>query len=264
MAIYHCSTKVIGRSGGRSAIAAAAYRAGEQIKDVRSGRTHDYSRKRDVDHAEIIAPENAPEWASDRQRLWNEVDRAEKRRDAQLAREVEIALPRELSQAENRGLAAAFAKSSFVDRGMVADLALHGASSGNPHAHIMLTMREIGPDGFGKKNRDWNRHDLVREWRSEWAEHANAALEMVGSVNVRNGSATGKSGKRNIGSVRRRSVSAKPSGRDESESARRRSASAKRGNANRKGRRSGNVPASMIPAWRCSGQDSPRNGFKAV
>ena len=68
MAIYHCSTKVIGRSGGRSAIAAAAYRAGEQIKDVRSGRTHEYSRKRDVDHAEIIAPENAPEWASDRQR----------------------------------------------------------------------------------------------------------------------------------------------------------------------------------------------------
>lgn len=163
VAIYHCSARI----GGRTATGAAAYRAAEKIKDEKTGLTHDYSRKRDVDHTEIIAPENAPEWARDRSRLWNEVERTEKRRDAQLAREVEIALPRELSQAENRGLAAAFAKSSFADKGMVADLALHGASSGNPHAHIMLTTREIGPEGFGKKNRDWNRQDLVREWRSE-------------------------------------------------------------------------------------------------
>ena len=180
MAIYHCSAKSIGRSAGRSATAAAAYRAGKKIEDKRLGLMHDYSRKRDVDHAEVMAPDGAPEWARNRSQLWNEVESTEKRRDAQLARELVVALPRELSRVEKLILVSTFAKTSFSERGIVADLTVHGLSSGNPHAHIMLTTREIEPEGFGRKNRDWGRKETLREWRSEWARHANAALERSG------------------------------------------------------------------------------------
>ena len=182
MAIYHCSAKSIGRSAGRSATAAAAYRAGKKIEDKRLGLMHDYSRKRDVDHAEVMAPDGAPEWARNRSQLWNEVESTEKRRDAQLARELVVALPRELSRVEKLILVSTFAKTAFSERGIVADLTVHGVSSGNPHAHIMLTTREIGPEGFGRKNRGWGRKETLREWRSEWARHANAALERSGRV----------------------------------------------------------------------------------
>lgn len=180
MAIYHCSVKIIGRSSGRSSTGAAAYRAAEKIRDERSGEVHDYRRKGGVDHSQIIAPENAPAWVFDRSQLWNAVEQAEKRKDSQLSREVEVALPRELSLDQMRSLVSAYAQKQFVDRGMIADINIHHASGENPHAHIMLTTREITPDGFGKKNRSWNQKDLLEKWREHWQEHANNTLEQAG------------------------------------------------------------------------------------
>lgn len=180
VAIYHCSAKVIGRSSGRSATGAAAYRAGEKIVDHRTGLIHDYTRKGGVDHAQIIAPAGAPEWATDRSALWNEVEAAEKRKDAQLCREVEVAIPRELTVDQQRQLVLDFAREQFVARGMVADVAFHHQDGENPHAHILLTTRTIGPDGFGQKAREWNDRALLEQWRSQWAEHANRALERAG------------------------------------------------------------------------------------
>lgn len=180
MAIYHCSVKNIGRSQGRSATGAAAYRSAEQILDERTGITHDYTRKSGVDHTEILAPANAPDWMQDRSTLWNEVERIEKRKDARLCREIEVALPCELSRTESQKLVRDFVKSECVEKGMVADIAFHHMDSDNPHTHILLTTREITPQGFGKKNRDWNKKELLETWRKSWQEHANKALELAG------------------------------------------------------------------------------------
>lgn len=182
MAIFHFSAKTISRSAGRSAVAAAAYRAGECLEDERTGITHDYRRKGEtgVDHSEIMAPSNAPSWARDRSKLWNTVEQIEKRKDSQLAREIEVSLPRELNKKQQLELAREFIKKQFVDRGMIADFAIHKADSDNPHVHIMLTMRDINEDGFGKKNRDWNDKELLKEWREKWEFHANSALEKAG------------------------------------------------------------------------------------
>jgi len=180
MAIYHMSAKAISRSTGRSATGAAAYRAGERITDERTGLTFDYGKKSGVDHTEIIAPTNAPEWVNDRARLWNAVEQGEKRKDAQVCREVEVALPVELSPEKQLELVRGFARSQFVDVGMVADIAMHHTTSPTPHAHIMLTMRDIGSNGFGQKNRDWNSKERLEQWREQWANHLNQALERDG------------------------------------------------------------------------------------
>jgi Ti-type conjugative transfer relaxase TraA len=179
MAIYHFTAKVIKRSQGRSAVAAAAYRAGDRFYDETLERSFDYSYKSEVIHSEIILPTHAPEWMHDRQRLWNAVEARELRTDAQVAREVEFALPQELSQAEAIGLARAYVQAEFVERGMIADLNLHWEPD-NPHAHVMLTMREITGEGFGRKVREWNSVELLREWRQHWAEHANERLHELG------------------------------------------------------------------------------------
>lgn len=184
MAIYRFSAQMISRSAGRSAVAAAAYRAGAELTCDRTGQVHDYTRKGGVVSSEIIAPNGAPEWATDRARLWNEVEAAEKRKDAQLAREVELALPRELTPDQRLELVRSFVRSEFVSRGMVADIAIHEpkASDGGqqPHAHVMLTTRTLGPEGFQGKNRDWNDKGLLENWREAWANHANRALERAG------------------------------------------------------------------------------------
>ncbi|WP_239804587.1 Ti-type conjugative transfer relaxase TraA [Croceicoccus hydrothermalis] len=184
MAIFHFSAKVIGRSSGRSAVAAAAYRAGEKLHDERIDRTHDFTNKAGVLHSEVMLPKGAPEAFSDRATLWNAVEAAEKRKDAQLAREVEFALPRELSKKDNVMLARAFVKAEFVEKGMIADLNVHWDigedGKTKPHAHVMLTMREIGREatkgGFGAKVRDWNKTALIEQWRERWADHVNRAL----------------------------------------------------------------------------------------
>ncbi|MBB5045489.1 Ti-type conjugative transfer relaxase TraA [Rhodopseudomonas rhenobacensis] len=184
MAIYHLHVKVIGRKSGSSAVASAAYRSGSRLRDKRLDRSHDFSAKRGVVHSEVMLPDNAPEAWSDRERLWNDVEAFEIRKDAQLAREVEFAIPREMTQVQGIELARDFAQSEFVDRGMIADLNVHWDIGEDgmpkPHAHVMLTMRQIninGDDnGFGPKVRDWNRTQMVERWRERWAELANERL----------------------------------------------------------------------------------------
>ena len=180
MAIYHHSTQVISRKSGQSACASAAYRSAEKLYNERDGITHDYGRKDGVVHTEILVPENVPEWATNREKLWNEVEKAEKRVDSQLAREVNIALPTELNREEQIKLVTEYAKENYVDKGMIADVCVHDKGDGNPHAHIMLTLRDIDKDGFGKKNRDWNEHSLATEYRKNWAEKVNHELEKRG------------------------------------------------------------------------------------
>ncbi|TPJ96075.1 Ti-type conjugative transfer relaxase TraA [Mesorhizobium sp. B2-5-9] len=180
MAIYHLHVKVIGRKAGSSAVASAAYRSASRLRDERIERTHDFSAKSGVVHSEVMLPQNAPEAWSDRERLWNDVEAFEVRKDAQLAREVEFALPRELSQAQGIELARDFVQAEFVSQGMVADLNVHWdrAEDGSPkpHAHVMLTMRSVDEDGFGAKVRDWNSTEMVERWRERWAELANERL----------------------------------------------------------------------------------------
>jgi Ti-type conjugative transfer relaxase TraA len=180
MAIFHFSAKVISRAAGSSALAAAAYRSASRLHDDRFDRHHDFSNKAGVVHSEVMLPEGAPEEWQDREKLWNAAEAAEVRRDAQLAREIEFAIPRELDQVEGIRLARDFVQREFVDRGMVADLNVHwdiGADGEpKPHAHVMLTTREVGEDGFGPKVRDWNRTDLLEHWRGAWANHVNQRL----------------------------------------------------------------------------------------
>ena len=189
MAIYHFSAKVIQRSQGRSAVAAAAYRSGSELADERVGQTYDYRAKDGVVHSEILLPSGAPDRWRERSILWNEVEAIERRRDAVLAREIEFALPRELSKAEGIALAQDFVREQFVARGMVADLNVHWTRDPDgevkPHAHVMLSMREVGGpsvegDGFGKKQRDWNDVGLLRTWRERWAELTNERLAELG------------------------------------------------------------------------------------
>lgn len=179
MAIFHMSAKTIGRSSGRSSVASSAYRAGEKIKDERQNKEHDYTKKEGVVHKEVMLPDEAPERFKDRSVLWNEVEQIEKRKDAQLAREVEIALPKELNREEQIEVLKEYAN-EFVKEGMIADVAMHDNNKGNPHAHIMLTLREVKKDGFGKKNRDWNDKEKLEKWRSDWEQKANKALERAG------------------------------------------------------------------------------------
>jgi len=184
VAIYHLSAKVISRADGRSAVAAAAYRAGEALPDDRLGRMHDFTHKAGVVHSEILLPDGAPARLLDRATLWNEVEAGEKRKDAQLAREIEISLPRELSRPEAIRLAQDLVREQFVARGMVADLNVHlgrtASGEEQPHAHVMLTMREVGPEGFGKKVREWNRTEVLVRWRERWAALANERLAEQG------------------------------------------------------------------------------------
>ncbi len=180
MAIYHLHVKVIGRKAGSSAVASAAYRSASRMRDERIDRVQDFSAKRGVVHSEVLLPDGAPEQWSDRERLWNDVEAFEVRKDAQLAREVEFAIPREMTQAQGIELARDFAQSEFVDQGMIADLNVHWDIGEDgmpkPHAHVMLTMRSVDENGFGPKVREWNRTEIVERWRERWAEHVNERL----------------------------------------------------------------------------------------
>lgn len=184
MAQYRLSAQVIGRSSGRSATAAAAYRAAEHVRDFRTGEAHDYTRKSGVIHTEIMAPEIAPAWAGNRQDLWNAVEAMEKRKDAQLAREIELSLPHELTFEKNREMVRSFVREQFVSQGMIADLAIHAPhvdrDQRNIHAHVMLTMRRVTQEGFGPKVREWNSREQLEAWREAWATHQNCTFESLG------------------------------------------------------------------------------------
>jgi ATP-dependent exoDNAse (exonuclease V) alpha subunit len=184
MAIYHFSAQIIGRSAGRSSTACAAYRAGAVLVDERTGVKHDFSRKKGILHTEILAPANAPSWVHNRSDLWNKVEKIEKRKDSQLCREINVALPAELDEADQLELVREYVERNFVSTGMVADLCIHAPSkddnSKNYHAHIMLTMRRLADDEFGLKEVSWNAVELLERWRKTWAELCNAALEKAG------------------------------------------------------------------------------------
>ena len=184
MAIYHLRASMISRSQGRSATAAIAYRVAERIEDRRTGLVFDYAAKSGVDHTEILAPDHAPDWVHDRSEVWNRVEESETRKNSQVAREVRVALPAELTHDERVELVREFVREQFVDRGMVADIALHAPGRAgderNHHAHILLTTREIGPEGFTAKNRDWNAVEVLEGWREAWARDSNIALERAG------------------------------------------------------------------------------------
>jgi hypothetical protein len=179
MAIYHLSAQVIGRSSGRSSVAAAAYRSGEELRDERTGVSHDYSRRRDID-SWIQAPDGAPSWVHSRSDLWNAVEAAERRKDSQVCREINVALPVELDQDRQDALVRGYVGEQFVERGMVADVAVHRDDPDNLHAHVMLTTRSVGEDGFGSKVREWNDREALGAWREGWAEHCNRELERNG------------------------------------------------------------------------------------
>ncbi len=185
MAIYHLHAAPVQRSRGHSAVAAAAYRAGEQLHDRQEGLTHDYSRKRGIVQSEILAPDHAPAWVKDREELWNRAERAEKRRDGQPAREVRVALPSELTDEQRAELVFQFCRDAFVKQGMIADVSIHRpdrhGDERNHHAHILLTMRELdGGEFAARKQRDWNQEETLQSWRELWAQSQNRALEEAG------------------------------------------------------------------------------------
>ncbi len=197
MAIYHCSMKPVSRGGGRSAVAAIAYRTASRIMNEREGLVHDFTRKSGVVHCEIVLLEGSQaKWALDRSVLWNAVEFAEKRKDARLAREFEIALPHELNADQRLALVRAFARDLADRYGAAVDFAIHapGGESDirNIHAHVMMTTRTVGPDGLGEKtliereNKWLLNHDLptsqmqLREIRQAWETHANRALMQAG------------------------------------------------------------------------------------
>ena len=208
IAIYHCNIGIVSRGKGKSAVAAAAYRSGEKITNEWDGMTHDYTRKRGVVHTEILLPPHAPPSFSDRSTLWNSVELYEKAGNAQLAREIDAALPIELSREEQIRLVREYCSSQFVSRGMCVDFAIHDTDSGNPHCHIMLTMRPLDERGAwaakSKKEYDldengerirlpsgrykthkvdltgWNDKGNALLWRKAWADISNAYLERAG------------------------------------------------------------------------------------
>ena len=208
IAIFHMPVQIIKRSKAKSAVGAAAYRSGTKMTNEWDGLTHDYTRKRGVVHSEIILPPHAPPEFQDRSTLWNSVEMVEKTRDAQLAREIEISLPVELNREEQLRLARSFISDTFVAAGMCADFSIHDKKDGNPHFHVMLTIRPLKEDGqWGAKCRkvyeldengqripngkggwknhredttDWNDKGNVEKWRTAWAAYANRALEAAG------------------------------------------------------------------------------------
>lgn len=231
MAIYHCSVKNISRSSGRSAVACAAYRSGEELEDLETGITHDYRKKTGIAFTEIFLCKNAPEKFQNREELWNEVEKIEKAADARLAREIEVAIPRELSLEEMKNLVAGYAK-VLTEEGMCVDAAIH-LKVGNPHAHLMCTTRKIKADGtwdqkekkvyaldesgnkipvidpetgeqkIGARGRriwkrvtvaanDLNAKENVEKWRKMWSEHCNAYLEPEQQIDHRSYERQGK------------------------------------------------------------------------
>jgi Ti-type conjugative transfer relaxase TraA len=197
LAIYHLSMKPVSRASGRGAVASMAYRAGEKLTNERDGITHDYTPKQGVEHAEIVLPEGVnAEWAKDRSALWNAAEFAEKRKDARVAREFEIALPHELSAEQRLEATREFAQELANRYGAAVDFAIHSPHDAsdvrNHHAHVMMTTRQVGESGLGEKtylereNKWLLAHDLpttdmqLRDLRQRWEGIANERLAMAG------------------------------------------------------------------------------------
>ncbi len=182
MAIFHLDFKIVKRSEGRSSVAKAAYHARTRITDERTGDTYDYSRRTDLYGHFILAPANAPEHiVKDSTALWNEVEKVERQNNGQTSRYFDVAIPAELNNDDKKRLVLEYCQKNFVDKGMIADIAFHDLDSDNPHAHVMLTLKTIGPEGFVKKERSWNDRKMSVLWRESWASMANSYLAAAGS-----------------------------------------------------------------------------------
>ncbi|WP_270343517.1 MobQ family relaxase [Escherichia coli] len=182
MAIFHLDFKIVKRSEGKSSVAKAAYHARTRITDERTGDTYDYSRRTDLYGHFILAPVNAPQHiVKDSTALWNEVEKVERQNNGQTSRYFDVAIPTELNNDDKKKLVLEYCQKNFVDKGMIADIAFHDLDSDNPHAHVMLTLKAIGPEGFGKKERSWNDRKMSVLWRESWASMANSYLEAAGS-----------------------------------------------------------------------------------
>ncbi|MFU0417970.1 MobQ family relaxase [Acinetobacter baumannii] len=167
---------------GHSSVAAAAYRHGEKLTDEHTGEIHDYSKKKGISDSVILIPERADQRFLKPEYLWNTIEKNEKRKDAQLAREFNIALPVEMTDEQKKALAIDFCNENFVKNGMIADIAFHKLDSDNPHFHVMLTTRSLTQDGsgFGQKVREWNSKEQLEGWRKSWADTANEHMQRAG------------------------------------------------------------------------------------
>jgi ATP-dependent exoDNAse (exonuclease V) alpha subunit len=191
LAMYHLSVKTISRASGRSATAAAAYRSAERIIDERTNEIHDYTRKQGVEHSEIVLPENAPDWAYDRNTLWNAAELAETRKNSTVAREFELAIPKELSPEQGKALVRDFTQQLVEKHGFAAEYSIHkdhekdwqGREKGfeGYHAHILCSTRRLESLGFTEKTRELDGGKSGREeveyWREQWATTANEHLK---------------------------------------------------------------------------------------
>lgn len=182
MAIFHLEFKIVKRSEGMSSCRKAAYHARCKITDERTGNTYDFSHRSDLFHHQILAPVSAPSYIIESSTaLWNEVERVERQKDGQTARYFDVAIPCELNNEDKIKLVLDYCQQNFVGKGMIADIAFHDLDSQNPHAHVMLTLKPITAEGFGKKDRSWNDKKNVIKWRESWATFANRYLAAAGS-----------------------------------------------------------------------------------
>ncbi|MGL1931799.1 MAG: MobA/MobL family protein [Desulfotalea sp.] len=185
---YHHSVKVISRSNGSNCLRKAAYNSRSRLVDKYTGKSFDHSKKDRTLFSAILIPDDSPVWlqdlVKDRSALWSEIEKKEQRKDSQLAREVVVALPHSLNARQHEELLIGFVEKVFVTKGMVADISIHQApvkgDQRNIHAHILLTMRDVGEKGFTAKNRSWNDRSLVQNWRESWARDMNKAFEKIG------------------------------------------------------------------------------------
>lgn len=220
MAIYHCSIKIGSKGKGQSAVAAAAYRSGSVLTDEQTGTVTDYSKKSGIVYSEIMLCQNAPSEYNDRQVLWNAVHKIEKASNAQIYREIEVSLPVELTLLQHKNIIREYVRKNFVDKGMCADWSIHNKNDGNPHCHILLTVRGIGSNGEwlpksrkvyelddnGNRIRlssgnykshkesanDWNEQYKAEEWRAAWADICNRYLDETNRIDHRSYERQGK------------------------------------------------------------------------
>ncbi|MEH0835401.1 MobQ family relaxase [Pectobacterium cacticida] len=182
MAIFHLEFKIVKRSEGMSSCRKAAYHARCRITDDRTGNTYDFSHRTDLFHHQILAPVSTPDHIIESSSsLWNEVERVERQKDGQTARYFDVAIPCELNNEDKIKLVVEYCQKNFVDKGMIADIAFHDLDGKNPHAHVMLTLKPITAEGFGKKERSWNDKKNVILWRESWSVIANRYLAAAGS-----------------------------------------------------------------------------------
>lgn len=180
MAIYHFTVAVLSRARGHRIVAAAAAQAATKLRDDYYGILHNHARRAGVEFTEILAPEGAPSWVFDREQLWNRVEAAERRKDSQLARALELSLPVELTHEERIDLLRDFIRAEFVAKGMIADIGIRRTKLDNPNAHVLLTLRAATAAGFGPKMRQWNGKSNLLIWRASWANRANLHLARAG------------------------------------------------------------------------------------